>query len=297
MVPKLKALHIIFIALVSVSSGFSAIRVVAALPDLGSIAAYIGGDKIEVSSIAKANSNPHSVEVFPSYMAKVSRAAMYLKCGLGLDQWSDAIIDGSRNGGIVAIDCSNGVSVLEKPAKVDASMGDVHPFGNPHYWLDPRNGEEAAHNIADALKKIDPANSSFFDGNLARFKAECENRFAGWQAKMKHLEGRNIITYHSSWVYFANAFHLEIIEHIEPFPGIPPTGNHLAKLVDCIKKEHVAFILQEPYFPDDAPKFLTRQTAVKTFKFAPSCLDIKPDSYFAHFDELINQLSMVAGGK
>ena len=288
-------------AIAMILTGFTitnaAVRIVAALPDYGSIASYIGADKVEVTSIAKANSNPHTVEVFPSYMAKVSQAAIYLKSGLGLDQWSDAIIDGSRNNKIRIIDCSNGVTVLEKPTKVDASMGDVHPFGNPHYWLDPRNGIIIGQNILEALKSVDAANASLYESNYAKFKAECESKFSAWQSKMKSLEGRKIISYHSSWAYFANAFHLSIIEHIEPFPGIPPTGNHLAHLVDVIKKENAAFILQEPYFPDDAPKFLNRQTGIKAFKYAPSCLDVKATSYLSHFDEIVNQLSTVAEGK
>jgi zinc/manganese transport system substrate-binding protein len=229
-------------------------------------------------------------------MAKVSQASIYLKCGLGLDQWSDAIINGSRNNKIEIIDCSNGVAVLEKPTHVDASMGDVHPFGNPHFWLDPRNGIIAARNIVDALKKVDPANGPLYENNLALFKKDFEGRFAAWQEKMKPLDGRKIITYHSSWSYFADAFGLKIVEHVEPFPGIPPTGNHLAELVDLIKKENVAFILQEPYFSDDAPKFLNRQTGIKVFKCAPSCIDVKPGSYLGHFDEIVNQLSTVAGG-
>lgn len=275
----------------------AAVRIVAALPDLGSVASYIGADKVEVTSIAKAISNPHTVEVFPSYMAKVSQAAIYLKSGLGLDQWSDAIIDGSRNNKIRIVDCSNGVTVLEKQVKADASMGDVHPFGNPHYWLDPRNGVVIGQNILDALKSSDPANASLYESNFSNFKAECENKFLAWQSKMMPLNGRKIISYHSSWVYFANAFQLSIIDRIEPFPGIPPTGKHLAHLVDIIKKENAVLILQEPYFPDDAPKFLNRQTGIKAFKYAPSCSDVKPSSYLAHFDEIISQLSTVAGAK
>jgi zinc/manganese transport system substrate-binding protein len=292
-IPVMTAVVLLFL----VFTAFPAVRIVAALPDLGSIAAYIGGDKVEVSSIAKANSNPHSVEVFPSYMAKVSRAALYLKCGLGLDQWSDAIIDGSRNGQIVVVDCSNGVPVLEKPVHVDASMGDVHPFGNPHYWLNPRNGIIAAQNIAEALKKADPSNSGLYETNFSRFKAECENRYIGWKGKMRPFAGGKLISYHSSWVYFAAAFDCVIVEHVEPFPGIPPTGNHLARLVEIIKKEHVPLILQEPYFADDAPRFLSRQTGVKVFKVAPSCVDVKPGSYLEHFDDIVNQLITAEGGK
>jgi zinc/manganese transport system substrate-binding protein len=283
------------LAIAGFSSG--AVRIVAALPDMGSIAAYIGGDKVEVSSIAKANSNPHSVEVFPSYMAKVSQAKIYLKSGLGLDQWSDAIIGGSRNNKITVIDCSSGITVLEKPAHVDASMGDVHPFGNPHYWLDPRNGIIIGKNILNALKAVDPSNSAVYESNFTKFKGECESKFNEWQSLMKPLDGRKIITYHSSWAYFADVFHLVIIEHVEPFPGIPPTGKHLAHLVDLIKKEKAVFILQEPYFPDDAPMFLTKQTGIKVFKFSPSCTDVKAGAYLYHFDEIVKQLTTVAEGK
>lgn len=274
------------------------IRIVAALPDLGSIASYIGGDKVEVSAIAKANSNPHSIEVFPSYMAKVSGASVYLKCGLGLDQWSDAIIDGSRNNKVVVVDCSSGVSVLEKPAgKVDASLGDVHPFGNPHYWLNPENGIIIGQNITSELQKIDPANAAFYSVRFGQFKQECLDKTAAWKEKLQSLKKAKIITYHSSWAYFADAFGFLIVAKVEPFPGIPPTGNHLAELVDIIKKEKVAFVLQEPYFSDDAPRFLNRQTGVKVFKCAPSCSDVSSSSYFDHFDGIINQLTAATGGK
>jgi zinc/manganese transport system substrate-binding protein len=282
----------LIVAVLSVLPSAARVRIVAAIPDFGSIASCIGGDKVEVSAIAKANSNPHSVEVFPSYMAKVSSAVIYLKCGLGLDQWSDAIIDGSRNNKIVVIDCSNGVAVLEKPAgKVDASMGDVHPFGNPHYWLNPENGNVIARNIAEGLKNADPTNAEFYSANLDRFKKECLKKMAVWKEHLKPLNGSKIITYHSSWAYFADAMGFSIVAKVEPFPGIPPTGNHLAELVETIKKENVAFIIQEPYFSDDAPRFLNRQTGVKVCKYAPSCSDVTPSSYFEHFDTIIDQLT------
>jgi len=285
------------IAALSLSSSAVSIKIVSAITDLGSIASYIGGDQVTVFSIAKANSNPHSIEVFPSYMARVSGAAIYLKVGLGLDQWSDAIIDGSRNGGILVIDCSNGVSVLEKPiGKVDASLGDVHPFGNPHYWLNPGNGAVIAKNILAGLQKIDPSNAAAYSARADKFGKECHARIATWKEKLKPFYGTDIITYHSSWAYFADAFGLAIAAKVEPYPGIPPTGNHLADLVAIIKRENIRFILQEPYFSDDAPRFLNRQTGVRVIKCAPSCADSKPGSYFEHFDILVNQF-LLQGGK
>jgi len=268
------------------------------LPDLGSIASYIGGDKVEVASIAQANANPHSVEVFPSYMAKAARASLFLKCGLALDQWADAIIDGSRNNNLTVIDCSMGIDVLEKPVgKVDASKGDVHPFGNPHYWLDPSNGVVIAQNILEGLKKVDGANSAFYTANFEKFKSECTIKIAAWKSQLSPLNGKKIISYHSSWIYFAHAFGLIVSGMVEPFPGIPPTGNHLAVLVDLIKKEQCAFLIQEPYFPGDAPNFLNRQTGIPVLKCSPACADVKPATYFAHFENIINQLVKLTGGK
>jgi zinc/manganese transport system substrate-binding protein len=276
----------------------AAIKVVASLPDLGSIAAYIGGDKVEISSIAKSNTNPHSVEVFPSYMAKVARAALYLKCGLALDQWADAIIDGSRNNHLVIIDCSSGIDVLDKPTgKVDASKGDVHPFGNPHYWLNPSNGIVIGQNVLEGLRKVDPANAAVYLANFEKFKSECGSKITSWKERLKPMEGKYIISYHSSWAYFADAFGLTIAAMVEPFPGIPPTGNHLAELVNLIKEKNAVFIIQEPYFSDDAPKFLSRQTGILVFKFAPACSSVKPTSYFDHFEDITNRINAISGGK
>ena len=222
-----------FIAAVTVSllcfgvPAFSGpVRIVSSLPDLASIAAAIGGDRVSVFSIAKATANPHSIEVFPSYMARVAGASIYLKCGLGLDQWSDAIIDGSRNAAVLSVDCSNGIPVLEKPAgRVDASMGDVHPYGNPHYWLNPENGVIIAGNILAGLRKVDPSNGRFYEERFVQFEKECRDRMAGWREKLKPFSGSPIITYHSSWAYFADCFGFRIVGKIEPFPGIPPSGQ------------------------------------------------------------------------
>jgi zinc/manganese transport system substrate-binding protein len=299
MKPYLYILAALFFISVFCSSTFAApIHIVAALPDLASIASYIGGDKVEVSAIAAANSNPHSIEVFPSYMAKVARASIYLKCGLGLDQWSDAIIDGSRNNKVITIDCSNGVIALEKPTgKVDASLGDVHPFGNPHYWLNPENGIIIGQNILSGLQKIDPADAAQFASRFEQFKKECFEKLTDWKVKLKHINGSKIITYHSSWAYFADAFGFSIVAKVEPFPGIPPTGNHLADLVAIIKQEKVLFVLQEPYFSDDATRFLNRQTGIKIFKCSPSCSNVEANSFFEHFDNIVTQLTSKQEGK
>ncbi len=148
---------------------------------------------MEVSAIARASSNPHSVEVFPSYMAKVSKANLYLKCGHG--PWSEALLDGSRNNHILTIDCSNGVSVLEKQSgKIDASQGDVHQFGNAHYWLNPQNNLVVAQNITTGLQKTDPDHSAYYASRLEQFKKESIDRILVWKERLKTLKGVKIIT-------------------------------------------------------------------------------------------------------
>ena len=272
------------------------VKVAASLPDLASIASYVGGDQVEVFSIAKAGTNPHFVEVLPSYMIKVSRVSVYLKVGLALDQWADAIIEGSRNSKLAVVDCSNGVDVLEKPTgKVDASLGDVHPQGNPHYWLDPANGAVIADRIKDALASADPGHAALFQANAEKFKAENAKKVEAWKAMTASLQGSPVITYHSSWVYFAKAFGLRIVGYVEPYPGIPPTAKHLQELVDRIKADKVRFLIQEPYFDDKDARFLERQAGVKVFRFAPSSAGTGPGDYWKHFDDIVSKLA--AGAK
>jgi ABC-type Zn uptake system ZnuABC Zn-binding protein ZnuA len=277
-----------------VSQSYAVVKIAAAIPDLGSIASYIGGDKVDVFSIARNNANMHTVEVLPSYMIRVSRAKIYLKVGLALDQWSDEIANGSRNNELLMVDCSNGVSVLEKPTGSPVNLGklgDVHPFGNPHYWLDPANGVVIASNILEALQKKDPDNAAYYQKNFDAFKQAADKKLAEWKTKMAKMDGVKVIGYHSSWIYFAHEFNLDVAGYVEPLPGIPPTGKHLAGLIDLIKKDHITILLQEPYFPDDAPKFLARETGIRVLKIAPSCDTIAPDSYFKHFDDVVEQLS------
>ena len=224
-------------------------------------------------------------------MIKVSRATLYFKVGLALDQWADGIIEGARNSKLTVIDCSNDIAVLEKPIKADAIMGDVHPQGNPHYWLDPSNGIIIAQNVLNGLKKVDPTNIDYYQSNFDSFKKEAETRIKSWKEKMVPLNGQKIIGYHSSWIYFATAFQLQVAGYVEPFPGIPPTGKHLAEVINIIKANNAKMLIQEPYFPDNAPKFLSRETGIKVLKLAPSCSGTGKEDYLNHFDEVISQIT------
>ena len=267
------------------------LRVGASTNDLASIAASVGGEQVEVFAIARPSSDPHRIEALPSYMVSVSRAQLYLKVGLGLDQWADAIVDGSRNAKLVVVDCASGVRVLERPTgKVDASMGDVHPQGNPHYWLDPRNGAVVARTIAEAFAKADAVNSVRYRERATAFAAEAQ---AAWQrqaARAKALASPRLFTYHRSWTYFADAFGFEVVDTVEPVPGIPPTARHLAALVEQAKARQVKLLLQEPYFATDSGRFLERQAGVHPVSAATSCAEPKAGSYLRHFDEIMSAL-------
>lgn len=284
------------VALVIPGAAFAKIKVAASITDLASIASSVGGDEVECFAITKPAADAHRVEVLPSYMVKVSKASVYLKGGLGLDQWADAIIDGSRNSKLTVVDCSAGVNVLEKPTgAVDASMGDVHPNGNPHYWLDPRNGGVIARTIAGALGRVDPAHAADYQSRAEEFAKQCDTAYAADKKIADTIPDRVVFTYHRSWPYFANAFGFDVAGQAEPVPGIPPTAKHLADLVSIAKSRKIAVLIQEPYFSSDAGKFLQREAGVQAVVMPLSCDSEKAGSYLAHIDAVLKALAAVKG--
>ena len=279
-------------ALLPAAPAAAKVRVAASVNDLASIASSVGGDQVEVFSIARPTTDVHRVEALPSYMVKVSRAQIYLKVGLGLDQWADAIIDGSRNEHLKMVDCSQGVHVLEVPTgRVDASMGDVHPNGNPHYWLDPRNGGIVARTVAEALAQVDPPHAPDYRARAEAFAKEVEAAYAREKQTAAAFPRKTIFTYHKSWSYFADAFGLEVAENAEPVPGIPPTARHLADLVSIAKSRHIPLLLQEPYFSSDAGQFLAREAGVRAVVATPCCDEVTAGSYLAHFDTVLHAIA------
>jgi ABC-type Zn uptake system ZnuABC Zn-binding protein ZnuA len=273
------------------------VNVVASTADLKSIADFIGGENVFVKSIATGKSNPHFIEVLPSYMVMVSKADLYLKVGLDLDIWAQPIIDGSRNGKLVILDCSAGIIPLEKPtSRVDASMGDVHPQGNPHYWLDPRNAVIIARNIETGLTQIDPANSANYRVALGEFEKEISERMASWNEQAKPIRGLEIITFHNSWPYFAQAFGINVAGFVEPKPGIEPTPSHTAMIIELVKSHGIIIIGKEPYFSERAPKVIATATGAKIIDMPPSVggADGAGD-YFSLIDTLISRLKSAAG--
>jgi zinc/manganese transport system substrate-binding protein len=285
------ALALLGAALLIPASAFAKVRVAASINDLASIAATVGGDQVEVLAIARPNNDVHRVEVLPSAMMRVARSRVYLEVGLGLDRWAAAIIDGSRNARLEVVDCSQGVPVLEKPTgKVDASMGDVHPDGNPHYWLDPHNGGIVAGTVAEALARVDPAHAADYRARAAAFAGECDRARDALREEAGRLPARSVLTYHRSWSYLANACGLEVVGTVEPKPGIPPTAKHLADLLSIVRARRVPVLIQEPYFSGDAGKFLAREGGLRVVTASASCETPAPGAYLAHLRDLIRRL-------
>jgi len=246
------------------------IRILTTTPDLKSIAEFVGKDKVDADSLGKGYQDPHTIEAKPSFMLKAKNADLFIRVGLELELgYEELIIDGSRNpkirfGQLGHLDVSRGVYLLEIPAiKIDRSMGDIHPLGNPHYWLDPLNAKIIATNIAKRLSEISPENESYFQGNLAEFNHKIDQKMIEWKAKLAPFNGHSIAVYHRSWPYFAERFGIGIACELEPKPGIPPSPGHLKEVIDIIKSKNIKIILMEVFYDEKPARFVSQQTGVK----------------------------------
>lgn len=268
------------------------IKIVASTSDLGAIAKEVGGSQVEVTVISPPRGNPHYLEVVPSHMVAVAKADLYLKVGMGLDYWADRIIDGSRNKRLLVVDCSKNIEKLEIPTgRIDALMGDIHPEGNPHYWLNPLNGLIIAQTITEALIQVDPSNSSLFMEAMHRFADRLKLKWEEWTQAGQVLRGLKIVTYHNSWPYFARAFGIEVIGFIEPYPGVEPTPSHIAQLSKKMLSLGVRVIGKEPYFESRTPRALASSTGATVIDLPPSVGSLPGiDNYFSLFDHLIGVL-------
>ena len=241
----------------------AAIKVVTSLPELADFARQVGGDKVSVDYIVRGDQNPHFVEVKPSYMMKLKSADLFLTIGMELEMWAPQIVDGSRNSSLTVVDLSREVTKLEVPAKVDASQGDVHRFGNPHYWLDPRNVRPMMDEIVSALAKVSPGDEKTFRANADAYLLKLAGKIQGWEAIMKPFAGRKVITFHKSWSYFAGWLGLEVAGEVEPKPGIAPSPGHSAELIALVRSAGIKAILVEPFYDLSAPEQIARATGAK----------------------------------
>ena len=264
--------------------------------DLAALVREVGGDVIDIESIARGYQDPHFVEPKPSFILRLNRADLLVVVGRDLEiGWLPPLIQQSRNGKIQPgadgyLDASLNVRVLELPTgQVTRAMGDVHPLGNPHYWLDPENGRQIAQSIQKKLSRMQPADAGYFAGRLTDFERRLTEAEKRWDAAMAPLKGVKVVTYHRSWPNFADRYGLDVIGYVEPKPGIPPSPGHTLDLIAEMKRQQVKLILVEPYFDLKTPNAVARDTGAKVLVMAPSVGGEKEiTDYFKLFDYDVN---------
>jgi zinc/manganese transport system substrate-binding protein len=291
--------------LASFSSAAEAkLRVVTTLQDFASIAQAIGGDRVETTSLAKGYQDPHFVDAKPSFVLQLSRADLLIAAGLELEiGYLPPLLDQSRNdkihpGNPGYLDASAGCDILQRPTtQVTRAMGDVHPYGNPHYWTDPSNGRVIARSIAARLSQLDPAGATTYQQNLAAFEQRLTQKDAEWMAKMAPYAGTRVVTFHDSWPNFATHFKLSIVGHVEPKPGIPPSPTHTLEIINMIQTQKVPVILVEPYFDKKTPDYIAGKTGARVVTLYPSVGGTPAiKDYFSLFDTDIDAFIAAAKG-
>src|SRR3990172_2950594 len=240
----MKIISALFVILLIQLSINAQIKVVTTTTVIYDLVKNVGGDKVEVEYLSRGDQDAHYLEILPSYMLKLRKADLFFKIGLELERWSYQLVDGSRNTSLTIVDLSKGITPKEVPtAKVDASMGDIHPYGNPHYWLDPDNAKIMVREIFEALSNQSPDNTEYFKKNMDAYLAKLDNKMMEWSARMSKLTQKEIVFFHASWTYFADKYGLKIAGYVEPKPGIPPTPSHNADIIKLIKDKKIKIIV------------------------------------------------------
>jgi ABC-type Zn uptake system ZnuABC Zn-binding protein ZnuA len=282
------------VALVFLPAGAEAkkLNVITATTDMAALVQEVGGDHINVESLAKGYQDPHFVEPKPSFLLKLRQADLLIVVGLQLEiGWLPPLITQSGNPRIQVsapgyLDASQFAEILEIPTGVvTRAMGDVHPLGNPHYWLDPNNGRRIARGFAQKLGELDPADNAYFQQRFQDFDKRLTAAEQKWDGQMAPYRGRKLVTYHNSFPNFAKHFHLEVIGYVEPRPGIPPTPSHTIELIGLMKRENCKLVLVEPYFDLKTPNSIGAATGGKVVVYLPSVGGEKQvTTYFELFD-------------
>jgi len=294
----------IAIALMALSLALSAsafaqkLTIVTTTADLASLTQEVGGDRVDVTAIARGYQDPHFVEPKPSFLLLLRKADLLEVVGLDLEiGWLPPLLDQSRNaqirpGGTGYLDVSTGVEILDRPTgTVNRSMGDVHALGNPHYWIDPANAIRIAIQISNRLSQLRPKDAVYFAGRLETFKKRMNEANKKWTAMLAPYRGAKIVTYHNSWPNFTRRYGLNVVGFVEPKPGVPPSPSHTFELINLMKAQKVKAILVEPYFDLKTPKSIAERTGANLLVMYPS-VGARPelDDYFKLFDRNITEL-------
>lgn len=302
MVRKLACLWL-SIAVLAPKSAHADLHVVATVPDLAAIASEIGGSRVDVISLSLPTQDPHFVDAKPSLTLAVNKADLLLAVGLDLEVgWLPTLQVGARNprvqrGGSGYLECARHVDLLEVPSgHVDRSMGDIHPGGNPHYLHDPRAARACARAIADKMAVLDADNARAYRASLERFERRLAARRAEWEKRLARFRGAPVITYHRSWVYLTDWLGLEVVETLEPKPGIAPSPSHVLKVIQLGRSRKVKAVLQEAYYPSKTGTLVAKKLG-GTLVSLPAGADFRAgQSYIDRMEELITRLERALKG-
>lgn len=281
------------------------LSVVATTPDFASIARAIGGDAVDVKALAKPTEDAHFVDAKPSHIVTLNRADVLIEGGAELELgWLPPLLESARNSKIAAgapgrIVASRGITMKEKPVTFDRSKGDVHALGNPHFMIDPVNAKIVAGEIADALSKIAPASAGIFKANLQTFNGTIDAKLVEWQKQFAPYHGAKIVTYHKDFVYLAERFGLEVVETLEPKPGIAPSPSHLAAVITTMRAQNAKVIIVQPYQNRKTAETVARQTGATVLDIPQQPGAVRgTDTYVALMDYLVRTLvSALQGDK
>ncbi len=276
----------------------SRIPVVATTTDLKALVEAVGGDLVDVDALARGNQNPHDLEVRPSLMVKVRRADLLVMNGLELDQWAEVVVQGAGNprvgpGAPGRVDASGGLLVLEVPqAKVDRSMGDVHPVGNPHYSIDPGMAAGVTANIVEGLARVAPQSRPAFERNRQAFLARVDQALARWTTEMAPFKGAKVVVDHNMWIYFLTRFGLVEAGSVEERPGIPPTPSHLTRLIALMKEQKVKVVVSVPWTDQKLAERVAQEAGAKVVPLAPAVGSVKgADGYIETIDYNVRSIA------
>ena len=278
-------------ALTSDAQGARKLRVVTTIPDLKSLAEAVGGDLVDVDSLTRGTQNFHEAEVRPSMMLKLRKADVLVENGLDLDGWVDVAVNGANNPNVVRgaagrVDISRGVPILEVPTtRVDRSMGDVHPLGNPHFSLDPGLAPIITQNIADGLARVAPENRPDFARNRDAFLSKLNQEMARWRTMMEPVRGAKVVVYHPDFIYFLTRFGLIQVAALEDRAGIPASPGHLVNVIKVMREERVKMILVEPWNDVKLANRVAQEAGARAIVFASAVGAVKgADNYIAAID-------------
>jgi zinc/manganese transport system substrate-binding protein len=304
----LALLTLLVLTIMTGSAGAQGLKVVTTTSDLGAIAQEVGGTKVSVVSLAKGYQDPHFVDPKPSFILEVSRANLLIAVGRELEiGWLPPLINNARNAKIQPgapgyLDASLNVRILEIPTgQITRAMGDVHPAGNPHYWLEPENGRKIAQAVRDKLSELSPGDKAYFTQRYDDFDKRLAAAETRWKAAMAPFKGTKVVTYHRSWPNFMEYFGLDVIGYVEPKPGVPPSPTHTLELIGAMKQQGAKVIVVEPYFDLKTAQSIATQIGGKVIVLAPSVGGTKEATdYIKLFDydvDLLVSTLKQAGGR